>query len=67
MSTREIQALQARARGRPVRLICFGLDADEHDRLDALAAAEERDAVGQARWIVREAIRNATLPEERVS
>jgi hypothetical protein len=67
MTVDQLRPLPGGRRGRPVRLICFGLSAEEHEQLDALARAEERDAVAQARWIVREAIRTAALSEERVS
>lgn len=63
MTTKKLDVLEGRRRGRPVRLICFGISAEEHDRLNVIAAAEERDAEQHARWLVREAIRAAQREE----
>lgn len=53
------------ARRRPTRVIAFGIAAEDWDRLEALAAAELRDPLLQARWIVLQALRS--LPDEAAS
>lgn len=49
---------QAR-RKRPNRIIAFGLEATDWDRLEKMAAAELRDPQLQARWLVLQALRAA--------
>lgn len=61
----ELRTGVGRGRRRPTRVIAFGLDGADWDRLEKLAADELRAPELQARWIVLQALRS--LPDEVAS
>jgi hypothetical protein len=48
---------------RGTRVLPIVLEPPAYSRLEQLAAAEDRDALGQARWILRQALQGA--PDQR--